>query len=170
MFKEKRKKRLIEPRLQLTFALTFLATATTGILVSSCITCYLLDKLASNLPNDGEVVRGLTSGALTQSALLTSLLLVPACLIIGTAVTFRIVGPLHRFRHFLREVADGKRPEQCRLRKKDELQDFCDLLNRVTEPLREPEQPEQDDSDQRIVRIEKTYEEVALTTSHTLEK
>ena len=38
---------------------------------------------------------------------------------------------------FLNQVIRGEKPEPCRIRKRDELQDFCKLLNEVTAPLRE---------------------------------
>lgn len=54
----------------------------------------------------------------------------------GVASTHKIVGPLYRFRVYLTALARGESPEPCRIRKDDELQDLCELLNRATEPLR----------------------------------
>lgn len=37
---------------------------------------------------------------------------------------------------FLGEIIRGEKPDDCRLRKGDELQDLCRLLNRATAELR----------------------------------
>ena len=84
-----------------------------------------LDELFDEIP-----------GALLISFAVAFLLLAPLSLAIGVLTTFRVLGPLYRFRMFLRQVADGTPPGPCKIRKTDELHDFCDLLNEVTEPLR----------------------------------
>jgi hypothetical protein len=55
---------------------------------------------------------------------------------VGISATHKIVGRSNRFRIYLTELAAGEHPEPCRIRKDDELQDLCELLNRATEPLR----------------------------------
>jgi nitrogen fixation/metabolism regulation signal transduction histidine kinase len=69
--------------------------------------------------------------------LLTFLLLTPLMLGVGIVATFKIAGPLHNFEQFLRAVRDGQQVEPCQIRKGDELQTLCTLLNEVTAPLRE---------------------------------
>ena len=64
------------------------------------------------------------------------LIFLPLTYAVGILTTFRIAGPLYRFETFLNQVLAGEKPERFRLRKGDELQDFADLLNAVTEPLR----------------------------------
>jgi hypothetical protein len=63
-------------------------------------------------------------------------LLAPFLLVVGLVTTFRFFGPLHRFRVYLARLARGDRPDACRIRREDELQDLCELLNRATAPLR----------------------------------
>ena len=55
---------------------------------------------------------------------------------VGILATHRLVGPIYRFKVFLKQVADGERPADCKLRQGDELQDVCDLINAATAPVR----------------------------------
>ena len=73
---------------------------------------------------------------LLSKLLIALALLVPLTLAMGVLMTHKIAGPLYRFEMFLNAVMDGEHPEPCRLRQNDELKDFCELLNEVTEPLR----------------------------------
>jgi hypothetical protein len=75
-------------------------------------------------------------GILRRTFLLTLGLVTPLTFALGVLSVFKVVGPLYRFRLYLRGVADGTEQEPCRIRQGDELQDFCDLLNEVTAPLR----------------------------------
>ena len=133
----KRKKKLIEPRLQLKFSLAFLSTALVLVLLQAIVIQFVLQRVASRLPHDGALLQSEVPGVLLTSFLITLLLLGPLSLGIGVLTTFRVLGPIYRFRVFLRQVANGERPADCRIRKTDELHDFCDLLNEATASLRQ---------------------------------
>lgn len=133
---ERRRKKLIEPRLQLRFSLIFLTSAALAALVQSITFSFLLMKIADRLPNDGLELKSRLTDVLGASFLVTLAILVPLTMAVGIAATHRVVGPLYRFRVYLTELAGGERPGPCRIREKDELQDLCALLNRATEPLR----------------------------------
>ena len=132
----RRRKRLIEPRIQKRFVLIFLSTASLAALVQCLVVSYLLVRAADQLPNDGLALKTQVTGILASSLLLTVAFLVPLTLAVGVVATHKVVGPLYRFRVYLTQLALGERPEPCRIRKDDELQDLCELLNRATEPLR----------------------------------
>jgi hypothetical protein len=134
---ERRKRKLIEPRIQKRFVLIFLSTTALAIRVQSLVVVHLLLRVADRLPNDGIELRSELVGTLASSLSLTLLLLTPLTLVVGIASTHKIVGPLYRFRVYLTQLAAGERPQPCRIREDDELQDFCELLNRATGPLRE---------------------------------
>ncbi len=70
-------------------------------------------------------------------------------LITGVLVTHRICGPLYRFTQFLGAVEKGEHPGECKIRKNDELHDMCELLNRVTAPIRagQSQEPSTGDAD-----------------------
>lgn len=136
---EKRKRKLIEPRIQWRFALIFLTTSALAVLVQTMVLCYLMLGIADRLTNDGVELKSQLPDVLAASLFCTSVLLVPLTLAVGIKATHKVVGPLYRFRVYLGELAAGVKPQPCRIRKDDELQDFCELLNRVTEPLRRAE-------------------------------
>jgi hypothetical protein len=137
MQKFRRKKKLIKPALQIKGAVAFLCTAGIGVLVQAMILVHALANVAGQVPNDRLVILDAVPKVLATNLVITFVFLVPLTLSIGILVTFRVAGPIYRFEHFLNQVLRGERPGPCRIRKGDELQDFCELLNRVTAPLRE---------------------------------
>jgi len=138
---ERRKKKLIEPRIQKRFVLIFLSATALAILVQAMVVSHLLLRVADRLPNDGVELKAELLGTLASALTFTLLLLTPLTLIVGIASTHKVVGPLYRFRVYLTQLAAGERPQPCRIREDDELQDFCELLNRATEPLRRSDAP-----------------------------
>jgi len=145
MTKYPRTQKLIEPRLKLKFALVFMTTAAAVVLAQTIGLFHTLHSFAVELPNDGPMVQMQVPAVLLKSTLLTLGLVVPLSLFVGVLTMFRIVGPLYRFRVFLRQVAAGENPGPCKIRKGDELHDFCDLLNEVTAPLRQGSAAEKED-------------------------
>jgi hypothetical protein len=133
---DRRARKLIEPRIQKRFVLIFLSTTALAVLVQALVVSHLLLRAADRLPNDGVALKSELLGILASGLACTLLVLTPLTLVVGIASTHKIVGPLYRFRVYLAQLASGERPEPCRIRKGDELQDFCALLNRATEPLR----------------------------------
>ena len=133
---ERRKRKLIEPRIQKRFVLVFLSTTALAALVQALVLCHLLLRVADRLPSDGLVLKSQLVGILASGLTFTLLLLTPLTLAVGISSTHKVVGPLYRFRTYLTLLSEGERPAPCKIRKDDELQDFCALLNRVTEPLR----------------------------------
>ena len=72
--------------------------------------------------------------------LISFALFLPLMFFVGILVTFRFAGPVYRFKMYLGEVIRGEKPKDCRLRKGDELQDLCAVINQATEPLRRREE------------------------------
>lgn len=136
-----RKKKLIDPRLQTRFALLLLFTAAVAVLLQVTVLYVVLNRVAASMPVAGEQLAVRIPHIVAASGLITFALLVPVTLGIGIRSMFRIVGPMYRFREFLAEVAAGNQPEVCQIRAGDEFQDICELLNEVTEPLRESARP-----------------------------
>ena len=132
-----RKNKLINPRLQLRLIAIFLCAACLAVQVEAIMITLTLTKLAGTLPSDGSEMMEQIPDFVRTNLLLTFLVLTPLMLGVGIVATFKIAGPLHRFDMFLRAVRDGHQVEPCRIRKGDELQAMCTLLNEVTAPLRE---------------------------------
>jgi signal transduction histidine kinase len=121
--------RLVQPRLQIRLMLAFGGVAATGLLLQ-----YLLFTLV--LTRAGLLLLDQLGGVLLTILVGSFLVLLPLVGLVGVLATRRWAGPLFRFERFLRELDEGRRPDDIRLRDGDELTGFADLLNRVTAPLR----------------------------------
>ncbi len=133
---QSRKKKLINPGLQLRLVAIFLCSAALAVQAEAILITYTLTKLAEDMPNDGSVLLSQLPEFVRTNLLLTFALLAPLTLGVGIVATFRVAGPLYRFQQFLQAVKEGRQVEPCTIRKGDELHDFCVLLNDVTAPLR----------------------------------
>jgi len=133
---QSRKKKLINPGLQLRLVAIFLCSAALAVQAEAILITYTLTKLAEDMPNDGSVLLSQLPEFVRTNLLLTFALLAPLTLGVGIVATFRVAGPLYRFQQFLQAVKEGRQVEPCTIRKGDELHEFCVLLNDVTAPLR----------------------------------
>ena len=132
----KRRKKLIKPRFQIKVALCGLGVSIVAVLMLMIMVNEAIMEFASHGWVDAAALQDAWLSILSGKLLITFALLVPFTLAIGVVLTHRVAGPLYRFEQFLNAVKVGEHPEPCRLRKGDELWDFCELLNEVTEPLR----------------------------------
>jgi len=135
MTRHKRRIKLINPPLQIKLTMIFVGMAALALLLQFVLFTATVSRMASSLPNDGQIVWEEMTGLLTQSALTSLLAFLPLIFAVGILTTFRIAGPLYRMKMFLEQIVRGEQPGHCRLRKGDELHDFCELLNRAREAL-----------------------------------
>jgi len=135
MTSNKRKKNLIRPSLQLKITGVFMATSAAHLAVMG----YMMIFFLKDGTGPTQAISDEVFPILVQTFFITLAVLVPATLVVGILATFLVAGPLYRFEAFLRSVQAGEKPADCRLRKGDELQGFCELLNDVTRPLRAEE-------------------------------
>ncbi|WP_145070409.1 hypothetical protein [Engelhardtia mirabilis] len=127
---------LVDRDLQLRFALIVLLASTSAVFIQTALTSFMIGRLAEQLPNDGRALMTDVPGALALNAGITLAVTVPWLVFLSLLGTFRVFGPMVGFRNFMRDVAAGRRSSALTIRKGDHLQDVCDLLNEVTEPLR----------------------------------
>ena len=137
---KKRTQKLIAPGLQLRMVGAFLAMSALSLLLQFLLFARNLSITASQLPNDGPAMMSLMNELLAKTLMLSFAIGLPIIAAVGVLQTFKVAGPIHRFRMFLGQVARGERPADCQIRKGDELQEFCELLNEATAPLRRNEQ------------------------------
>jgi hypothetical protein len=135
--KFKRRKKLINPRMQLRLSLIFFCAAGLAVQIQAVLIAVTFSRLAKSLPNDAVEMAEKMPEFVRTNLILAFVVLTPLMLFIGVLATFKIFGPLYRFEVFLKAVRDGRQIEPCRIRTDDELHDFCALLNEVTAPLRE---------------------------------
>jgi len=132
-----RSNKLIKPRLQVRLTLVFFAAALIALVIQAFMLNRTMMQLVSRLPNDELVVMSAWPTLLRSNVLITAALLVPLMLLVGIPTTFRLTGPLHRMEEYLKAVLRGEAVADCSLRKKDELQDMCELINRATKAHRD---------------------------------
>jgi len=133
----KRKNRLPKPSLQLRLVGGFAGVASLALLAQSVYLGSLLLRLANELPTDGDILAQTASTLIGQALLVSFFALLPATLLIGVHLTFRTAGPIYRFERHLEQVAAGEDPGPCRIRKDDDLQELCCLLNDALTASRE---------------------------------
>ncbi len=129
MLRHKRAIKLIKPGLQLKLVTIFLSLSLACILLQFTLLNVSLGEMAMQLPSGGPAFASKVFSVLWKHLFLTVCLLTPLTLFIGILVTFRIAGPVYRFEQYLRAVAQGEEPGQCRIRKGDEFGELCDLIN-----------------------------------------
>lgn len=136
----KRKIKLIQPRLQLKLVFVFVGMAASAMLLQFILFTSAITDVATRLPSDGLVLVEEMPRLLYGTLLISFALFLPLMFFVGILVTFRFAGPVYRFKMYLGEVIRGEKPKDCRLRKGDELQDLCAVINQATEPLRRREE------------------------------
>jgi hypothetical protein len=132
----KRRIKLIRPRLQLKLTMIFVGMSALALLLQYVLFLRIVSDLALKLPEDGLILLDEMSGFLTGVLMKSFALFLPVIFLVGILTTFRIAGPLYRFETYLRGLSRGEESEPCRIRKGDDLQDFCQVLNEATAPLR----------------------------------
>lgn len=135
--KHKRKKKLINPRMQLKIAGAAVAIALVSVLVLTVMLNEAFVEMVDRGWIDPANVSGSWLEVLIPTVFMSLAILFPLVLSLGILLSHRIAGPMYRFRVWLADVRDGKETRPCKIREGDEHQDFCELLNEVTEPLRD---------------------------------
>lgn len=137
----KRRVRLVRPGLQLRLILTFTGISSLALLLQYMLFMSALTETAVGLPNDGALLLEQLNGLLFGVFLTSFGMILPTLFVIGLIMTHRVAGPIYRFEVFFNQLLGGKRPKDIVLRKGDELQEMCQMINRATAPLRDVEAP-----------------------------
>ncbi len=135
--KERRHVRLIKPRLQLKLIGIFVGLSGLGFLLQSLHVGLRLSELAATVPEGGTYLMAVMPELPLEILLVSFGMLLPLTIAVGILVTFRIAGPVYRFEKYLQQVIRGEEVGPCRIRKGDEFQELCELINQATAPLRE---------------------------------
>jgi hypothetical protein len=136
MLKYKRKKKLINPVLQLRLSAVFAMAALAGVLAQFILLNIVLADLGREFPAYAELLQKHWPSLLWKTVWITIGLVLPFTLGLGILVTFRLAGPLYRFETYMGQVARGEDPGPCRIRKGDMLQSTCDVINTLCAPIR----------------------------------
>lgn len=132
----KRRRKLIKGKLQLSLAAIFAGLSTLALLLQALAFGAMLANAANTMPVGGDYLLDMMPTVLGWSVVFSLGVVVPLTVAVGITTSFRLVGPVHRFEEFLREVIRGRQAGPCKIREKDAFSDLCGLINQATEPLR----------------------------------
>jgi hypothetical protein len=135
--KYKRRIKIIKPELQLKMICIFVGLSALGILLQSVLVAHRLSQLSADIPVGGQYIVDALPGLLTEIIIFTFGLVLPLIFAVGVLVTHRIAGPVYRFEQYLGQVVRGEDVGPCRIRKGDELQDLCIVINEAAELIRD---------------------------------
>lgn len=134
----KRRRKLIQPGLQMRLTLAFLTTSLACLCVQGFYLLQSITRHATNLPADRpDRVAEILAEEIWVGVGVSLAILVPLTIGVGILVTFRVAGPAYRFEQYLKAIARGEDPGPCRLRHRDELQPVCDAINAAVARLRQ---------------------------------
>ena len=117
--------------------LAFFGVALLALLLQFLLFQSTLSVLAADMPQDGVILLERIPGYTLIVLGISVAILLPMTFFVGVMVTFRIAGPIQRFDMHLKAIARGEDPGTCRIRKTDELQDFCATLNAALDRLKQ---------------------------------
>ncbi len=124
-----RRRKLPKPGIQLRLIGAFCGLAILTGLVQLLLVARELVLVADRFPDGGGMLIRELPDLFARVGLLSCLLVVPATVCIGVLVTFKLAGPIYRFERYLQAVIRGEAHGPCAIRKGDELQELCDLIN-----------------------------------------
>jgi hypothetical protein len=137
MATNRRRIKIIRPRLQMKLTLTFVGLTLLALMLQFMVFLRTMTSIAVTMPSDHDVLMDAIPEVLVQSLLLTFCVVIPLVFLVGVLLTFRIAGPVYRFEMYIKQILRGENPGECKLRKGDELNELCGLINEVTLPVRE---------------------------------
>ena len=137
MANNKRRIKIIRPKLQMKLTLTFVGLTLLALMLQFMVFLAAMTRIAVSLPSDHDVLMDEVPEVLVQSLLLTFCVVVPLIFLVGVLLTFRIAGPVYRFETYFKQLLRGENPGECKLRQGDELNELCELINQVTQPMRD---------------------------------
>lgn len=129
MSKYKRRKKLVDPRLQLWMTAVFLGLTALSLLMQLLLFMLLMSEVALTLPSDGALLWDQINERLWFVIGVSFAVMLPLTLLVGILTTFRVAGPVYRFHRFLEAIREGRDPGHMRLRDRDRLVDLADALN-----------------------------------------
>lgn len=135
--RQPRKKKLVQPGLQLGLVGRFAGLAVLAMLLQFLLLAFQLTRGAADLGPEGGELAQQVPGLLLQVLAITAVIVVPIIVLVGITMTHRVVGPLARIESYLEGVKSGRETEELRLRPGDDLGRIVGLINDVTAARRE---------------------------------
>jgi len=135
--RNRRRRKLILPGIQLKLIAHFFVVAVMCLLLQFLLINRALTTAAANAPGIADYMIERLAPEVLSVFFVSFSVLLPLMLAVGISATFRISGPIYRLTQYLTQVVNGEAPPDCRLREGDHLHDLCELVNRATKMQRE---------------------------------
>lgn len=135
---KRRTQKLVRTGLQLRLTLWFVGITALTLLFQFAFLTSKIDAATEGVTSGAARALARDFQAHLLQGFLTSLgISLSVTLVTGVLLTHRIVGPLQRITRHLEKLTRGEKPDECRIRKTDELQEFAAVLNGLTAALDE---------------------------------
>jgi len=137
----KRTHYFIKKEFQFKFILRFCLIILAGVVIStSLVFLFSQGTLTSSFHQSRLVIKN-TAVAILPAVIYTNLitlgLISMAAIVVTLFVSHKIAGPLFRFEKEIKEIGQGDLTKKMGLRKKDQITDMADSLNKMTASLHE---------------------------------
>lgn len=136
MTQSTRKKKLVQPRLQLRLIGFFIGVASIGMLLQFLLLGARMSAALGRLDDGGAALADEIPAMMLEVLAFSAAIVLPIVFALGLLLTFRIAGPAYRLETYLHSFARGEEVGPCRIRERDELQSLCDAVNAATEAVR----------------------------------
>ena len=152
----RRRKYFIKRNFQLKFVMEFCAVVLGGVIISTALLFFFSQgTLTSSFSHSRLVIRN-TGAAILPAVIYTNLIVLGlisiAAMLVTLLVSHKIAGPLFRLEKELQDIGAGNLRTKMSLRKKDQMEEVADGLNRMVQSLHE-----------RVVKIRDGIAEVKET-------
>ncbi|MEZ5973411.1 MAG: hypothetical protein R3F33_02170 [Planctomycetota bacterium] len=137
--KHRRRNKLPKPAFQMRLGACFIGFCALSLVVQSLVVAAQFSQIAHEFAEPAVDPMHLILVTLGKSLAIGALMILPALGLIALHCTFRMAGPIFRMERHLRQVAGGEWPGDCHIRKGDEHQELCDLMNRALRSARQME-------------------------------
>ena len=102
--KDRRRIKLIKPRLQLKLIGIFVGLSALGFLMQSLHVGLRLSELAANVPEGGPYLMAVMPELPLEILAVSFGMLLPLIIAVGILITFRVAGPIYKFEEYLKRV------------------------------------------------------------------
>jgi len=132
--KQVRKQYLLKKGFQLRFMIVIIVSMVLITLVTSLsIYSAVMETLVTQFHGENLA---LIKHAITYKLLMRSLLLIFAIAIISIFISHHLAGPVYKFEHTIRALAQGKEVKEIGLRKRDEFYGLAEAINHLIKSMK----------------------------------
>jgi len=137
----RRRQYFVKRDFQFRFILKFCLIVLAGVIISTGLLFLFSQGTLTSSFHQSRLTIGSTALAILPAAIYTNLitlgLITLATIVVTLFISHRIAGPMFRFEKELKAIGEGDLTKDIRLRKKDQITDLVDSLNKMIASLHE---------------------------------